>query len=256
MNGPVVTDPLLQLRDVAKQFVLHGAGGRRVDALRDIHADLPEGSFTALAGPSGAGKSSLLKCLYRTYLPSSGEIRYRTTAGGWVDLAILPDADVADLRERDIGYVSQFLRAEPRRTAEQVVTRAGVRRGMDPARALQAAREVLAGLNLAEPLWSTPPVLLSGGEQQRVNLAASLLEPPRLLLLDEPVSALDPANREAVLTRCEALVGLGVTVVATLHDHDAIRRLADQVIVIEGGRQTACGTPDAVLPTVTAELQS
>jgi alpha-D-ribose 1-methylphosphonate 5-triphosphate synthase subunit PhnL len=249
-----MTEPLLRLRGLSKQFVLHGAGGRTVRALHDINADILAGTFTVLAGPSGAGKSSLLKCVYRTYLPTAGEIRYRTASGTWVDLGSLPDADVADLRERDIGYVSQFLRAEPRRTAEQVVTRAGIRRGMEPARALRAAREILGALHLAEPLWHTQPVLLSGGEQQRVNLAAALVEPPRLLLLDEPVSALDPVNREAVLARCQSLLRLGVTVIATLHDQDAIRRLADRVIVVDDGAQAADGTPEEVLPHITAEI--
>jgi alpha-D-ribose 1-methylphosphonate 5-triphosphate synthase subunit PhnL len=89
--------------------------------------------------------------------------------------------------------------------------------------------------------------VLSGGERQRVNLAAGTVSPPRLLLLDEPVSALDPANRELALNLVESLTSQGVAVLAVFHDLDAIRRLATRVLRLDGGRITAEGTADDVL---------
>lgn len=222
---------MLEVRDLRKVFVLHNIGGRTVTALDGVSLDVGPGEHVALAGTSGAGKSSLLKCVYRTYLPTSGTVRFDGT-----DLVTLSDAAVADLRQRDVGYVSQFLRAEPRRGAVDVVARAGVRRGLDPDAAREAAADALERLRLDRSLWATYPSMLSGGEQQRVNLAAATIEPPRLLLLDEPVSALDPVNREAVLQLVESLVHRGVGVLSVFHDHDVIDRVATRVVHLERGR--------------------
>jgi alpha-D-ribose 1-methylphosphonate 5-triphosphate synthase subunit PhnL len=249
MKGTRVT-PVLDVRGLAKSFTLHGIGGRVVHAFSGVDFTVAPGELVALAGRSGAGKSSVIKAVYRTYRPTAGTVMFAPAAGEPVDLAALPDADVADLREREIGYVSQFLRAEPRRGVLDVVARAGVRRGMEPGRAREAAADVLAALRLDRELWQTYPTLLSGGEQQRVNLASALLAPPRLLLLDEPVSALDPANREAVLSMISALVAGGTAVLTILHDHDAIRRLANQVVLMADGRVADAGDPAEVLAEV------
>jgi alpha-D-ribose 1-methylphosphonate 5-triphosphate synthase subunit PhnL len=236
---------VLEIRDLHKVFTLHNIGGRTVTALAGVSLDVGAGEHVALAGSSGAGKSSLLKCCFRTYLPTSGSIAY-----DGVELTTLADAEVADLRQRDVGYVSQFLRAEPRRGALDVVARAGVRRGLDPDRATEAAAESLTRLRLPEALWSTYPSMLSGGEQQRVNLAAATVEPPRLLLLDEPVSALDPANREAVLQLVEGLAKRGVAVLSVFHDHEVIERVATRVVLLRGGAVAASGAPAEVLGAV------
>lgn len=245
---------MLQLRDLRKVFTLHaipasrGAsniGGRTVTALDGVSLHVAAGEHVALAGTSGAGKSSLLKCTYRTYLPTSGSVRF-----DGIELTTLDDADLADVRQRDIGYVSQFLRAEPRRGAIAVVARAGIRRGLAPEHARTAAAEALQRLRLDESLWETYPSMLSGGEQQRVNLAAATLEPPRLLLLDEPVSALDPANREAVLQLIEGLAKRGVAVLSVFHDHEVIERVATRVVLLRRGRVDAAGDPADILGVV------
>lgn len=238
---------MLEIRDLSKTFVLHGIDGRRVDALRGVDLDISAGEQVVVAGPSGAGKSSLLKCIYRTYRPTTGSVVLTTDTGSRVDLAQLPDRELADVREGQIGYVSQFLRADPRRSALDVVARAGQRRGMHPGDAREAAADRLRALHIAEDLWSTYPTLLSGGEQQRVNLAAGVIQPPSLLLLDEPVSALDDANREAVYRLIASLQQEGVTTLAVLHDVDAMRRIASRVLRVDGGAIVADGPPDEVL---------
>jgi alpha-D-ribose 1-methylphosphonate 5-triphosphate synthase subunit PhnL len=250
--NPVSTTPVLDVRGLAKEFILHGIGGRVVPAFAGVDLAVDAGELVALAGGSGAGKSSVIKCVYRTYRPTAGSVRFTPASGEPVDLTALSDTEVADLREREIGYVSQFLRAEPRRGVLDVVARAGVRRGMDAGTAREAAADVLARLRLERELWQTYPTLLSGGEQQRVNLASALLAPPRLLLLDEPVSALDPANREAVLAMVEALVAGGAAVLTILHDHDAIRRLAARVVLMANGRVVDAGAPETVLARAAA----
>jgi alpha-D-ribose 1-methylphosphonate 5-triphosphate synthase subunit PhnL len=246
------TAPILAVRDLHKQFVLHAIDARVVPALDGIDLDLHAGEHVALAGTSGAGKSSLLKCIYRTYLPSSGQVWYRHADGTETDLAQLPDAALAHLREHEIGYVSQFLRAEPRRGVLDVVARSGIRRGMEHDVAYEAAAAALTRVNISERLWQTYPTLLSGGEKQRVNLAAGTIEPPRLLLLDEPVSALDPENREAVLDMIAQLTTKGVAVLAVFHDLDAMLRLASRVVLMQNGRAVADGPPDEVLASAPA----
>ncbi|MFI7614589.1 phosphonate C-P lyase system protein PhnL [Nonomuraea terrae] len=238
---------VLEIRGLVKSFTLHTIDGRTVGALHGVDLDVAAGEHVALAGSSGAGKSSLLRCVYRTYVPTSGRVLLRTSSGAVVDLAALPDAQVADLRGRELGYVSQFLRAEPRRAVLDVVARAGVARGMDPDPARDAAAGALRRLGIDERLWAMHTTVLSGGQKQRVNLAAGTISPPRLLLLDEPVSALDPVNREAVLSMIADLTGAGVAVLSVFHDLDAIERLATRVVVLEGGRVAAEGAPGAVL---------
>lgn len=247
MEQPDSDTPILSVRDLYKSFTLHAIDGREVPALNGVSIDVHPGEHVALAGTSGAGKSSLLKCIFRTYLPSAGQVWFRRTDATLVDLTTLPDAELADLREHEIGYVSQFLRAEPRRGVLEVVARAGVRRGMALDDAREAAADALTRVNISESLWQTYPTLLSGGEKQRVNLAAGTIEPPRLLLLDEPVSALDPENREAVLGLIADLTTKGVAVLAVFHDLDAMLRLASRVVLMRNGQVADEGDPAAVL---------
>jgi alpha-D-ribose 1-methylphosphonate 5-triphosphate synthase subunit PhnL len=168
---------LLTVSDLHKTFVLHAVGGRRVVALDGVDLSIGPGRHVALAGPSGAGKSSLLKCVYRTYLPTRGSVQLRASDGHTVDLTTIGDRQVALLRDREMGYVSQFLRSEPRRPVFEVVVRAARRRGMEPNQARAAAADALAAVQLDEALWGTYPTLLSGGEQQRLNLAAGTVAP-------------------------------------------------------------------------------
>lgn len=246
-------EPLLKIRGLSKTFRLHlgtadsGPAGREVVGLRSVDLDIAEGEHLALAGRSGAGKSSLLKCVHRTYLADAGSILYRTATGSVADLAALPDHEVAELRAREIGYVSQFLRAAPRRSALDVVALSGRRLGIAADEARDRAGEMLRSVNIDESLWETYPTLLSGGEKQRVNLAAGLLVAPRLLLLDEPVSALDPRNREAVLDVIDEVTDRGATVLSIFHDHDAMERLADRVAVLDDGHVLNVGKPQEVL---------
>ncbi|MBF6213131.1 ATP-binding cassette domain-containing protein [Nocardia puris] len=243
--------PVLSVRNLHKTFTLHTIDGRTVTSLSGVDLDIDAGEHVALAGPSGAGKSSLLRCVHRTYLPDTGSVTL-TTAAGAVELTDLDDRAMARLRGREFGYVAQFLAAPPRTGPLRVVAAAARRRGLAPDAAQAAAVDALRRLNLDEALWDVDCRVLSGGERQRVNLAAGTVAPPRLLLLDEPVSALDPANRAAALDLIESLSGAGVAVLAVFHDLDAMRRLATRVLVLDGGRITRSGAPGDVLAGVFA----
>jgi alpha-D-ribose 1-methylphosphonate 5-triphosphate synthase subunit PhnL len=238
---------VLSVRGLRKNFTLHTVDGRTVEALHGVDVDVAPGEHVALAGVSGAGKSTLLRCVYRTYLAGGGNIWFRAEDGRTVDIAALPDNEVAELRGREIGYVSQFLRPQPRRSVIDIVAAAGWARGMDRADAREAAAAALQQVGIAELLWDMHATVLSGGQKQRVNIAAGTISPPRLLLLDEPVSALDPANRAAVLESIAQLEQTGTAVLSVFHDLDAIEQLATRVVVLSAGRVIASGAPQSIL---------
>src|SRR5579884_3195127 len=114
---------------------------------------MEEGEIIGLTGKSGAGKSTLMKCLYRTYLPSSGSIRIRRSEGQFLDLATAPEHDVLELRRADMTYCSQFLHAIPRVPALEVVSEGLLRRKWARAEAFREARSCFERLGLPEELW-------------------------------------------------------------------------------------------------------
>lgn len=240
---------VLSIRGLTKSFTLHTIDGRTVSSLRGVDLDVAAGEHVVLSGPSGAGKSSLLRCVHRSYLPDAGTVTLHTGTGP-IELTALPDRALARLRGRELGFVSQFLATPPRTGPLEVVAAAARRRGLDRVEAVEAAAEALRALGLDEALWDVDCGVLSGGERQRVNLAAGTVRPPRLLLLDEPVSALDPANRERALTLVESLTARGVAVLAVFHDADAMRRLATRVVQLSDGRITRQGSVTEVLGVV------
>lgn len=241
-----MTNNVLSVRDLRKTFTLHTIDGRTVTSLHGVDLDVAAGEHVALAGPSGAGKSSLLRCVHRSYLPDSGTVTLGTDDGR-VELTTLPDREMARIRGRELGYVSQFLSAPPRTGPMEVVAASGRRRGLGRSDARDAAAESLRRLALDETLWDVDCSVLSGGERQRVNIAAGTVHPPRLLLLDEPVSALDPINRERALDLIASLSAQGVAVLAVFHDLDAMRRLASRVIRFSDGRIAQQGSATEVL---------
>jgi alpha-D-ribose 1-methylphosphonate 5-triphosphate synthase subunit PhnL len=246
-----VSEPVLTIRGLHKQFVIH-AIGRQVPALRGVDLTVGAGEHVALVGPSGAGKSTLLKCVWRSCLPSAGQMWLRRRDSSAVDLAAADDRTVVDVRRHDVAYVSQFLRPDCRRSVLDVVGRAAIRRGLEPGGATAAAAAALRRVRLEEELWGTRPVVLSGGEQQRVNLAAGTLGAPWLLLLDEPVAALDSGHRAVVFELIGGLTRAGVSVLSVFHDLDAVRALADRVVVLRDGQVAAEGPPDATLDQASA----
>lgn len=244
-------DPVLEVRGLCKQFFVH-AIDRHVDALKGVDLTVGAGEHVALVGQSGAGKSTLLRCVWRSYRPSAGAVVVHHSDGSVTDLASADDRTVARVRHHEIGYVGQFLRPEPRRSVLEVVARSGVRRGADRAVAAEQAAAALRAVSIDEALWQTSPVVLSGGEQQRVNVAAGTLFPPRILLLDEPVASLDSENQDRVLAMVSRLTEAGVAVLSVFHDLEAVRRLATRVVALRAGEVVADGTPAEVLEPVAA----
>lgn len=237
--------PILSVRHLSKTFFQHVLGGKRVEALADVSFDVNPGQCLAVVGGSGAGKSTLLKCIYRTYLSTSGSIEFSTGSGELVDLADADDRSILELRRQEIRYVPQFLRAAPRVPAVDVVAMPHASNG-DFNVARQDARAMLSSLGIRPELQSSYPAVFSGGEQQRVNVARALLRPRRLILLDEPTSALDATNRERVLAYLAQALAGGSSIIAITHDLPTLDRLADHVLLLHDGRVAEFGTPSDI----------
>ncbi len=218
---------LLEVRDLRKQFQLHLLDGRVIEPVKGVSFDLRAGQAVLVRGKSGAGKTTILRCIYRTYLSSGGEIWYNSEILGRINLATASEYEILRLREDEIGYCSQFLKVLPRVPALDVVAEPLVRRGVRPEDARQEAARWLSRLKLEESRWQAFPVTFSGGEQQRLNLAHAFIAAPRLLLLDEPTASLDAHSKEIVLAMIDEAKTAGVGIVVVSHDTASLNALAD-----------------------------
>jgi alpha-D-ribose 1-methylphosphonate 5-triphosphate synthase subunit PhnL len=218
---------MLIVKNLRKTFSLHMLGGKRIEGFSDVSFQAAPGKAVVLSAPSGGGKSSVLKCIYRTYFPDAGVIRYHSPSLGIVDLASLDEHRVLGLRRGEIGYVTQFLKVLPRVPTVDVVSEPLVNAGVDPELARRRAVEILHRLRIPETLFSAYPVTFSGGEQQRVNIARALIRRPRLLLLDEPTASLDSESVGLVLEMLQDIKDRGTAMVAVFHDRSVAERIAD-----------------------------
>lgn len=224
---------VLTCRNVVKRF-----GGDTV--LDGIDLDVDEHEVVALIGASGSGKSTLLRCLNLLETVDDGVIT-------------LDDVDITDPRvdadnvRRRIGVVFQAYNLFPHMSVLENVTLAPRHvHGADRDTAEERARELLARVGLAEKDDAYPD-RLSGGQQQRVAIARALANEPRVLLLDEVTSALDPELVGEVLRLVRDLAGTGMTIVMATHEMGFARDVADRVCFVNDGVVLESGPPEQVL---------
>lgn len=222
---------VLQVEGLAKTFHMHHLG-QSLHAFAGIDFTLHAGEFLLLKGANGVGKSTLLRTLYRSYLPCAGHVWYHT-AEGRIDLSNAADVDIALLRRREIGFVTQFLIARPRVAAEEIVAEPLRQAGFGHAQALAEARRWLEEFGVKPNLWRAYPTTFSGGEQQKVNLARALILPQRLLLLDEPTASLDVNARAALVRRLADLKAQGVAMIGVFHHPGDVAGLVDRNIELK-----------------------
>lgn len=239
----VSDDCLIRAENVTKGFTLHTQGGLHLTVLDRVSLTVNRGDCVALQGPSGSGKSTLMRSLYANYRVDSGEIwvkhqdfndqdsnQQNRRQDQWVDLARCAPHELMAVRQRTIGYVSQFLRVIPRVPALQVAAEPLMALGIEKEEAEEKVRSLFDHLNLPKRLWSLSPTTFSGGEKQRVNIARAFSVDRPILLLDEPTAALDAKNREAVIELIEAKKSQGCALVGIFHDMDVKSRTCNQTL--------------------------
>ena len=209
--------PLIELNGVSKSFTLHNQGGITLPVLSCIDLTVAGGECVVISGPSGAGKSSLLKCIYGNYLTTQGSIVVGQETNR-VDVTTSAPREIVNLRRRQLGYVSQFLRVVPRVPALEVVMEPLIMLETDPAEARDKSEKLLSRLNIPKRMWSLAPSTFSGGEQQRINLARSFVVDYPILLLDEPTASLDAVNKDVVVSLINEAKVRGAALLSIFHE--------------------------------------
>ncbi len=219
---------LLEVINYIKLFHIHHLG-REIPVFDQLSFTLQTGQFLLVSGPNGIGKSTLLRCLFRSYLPSGGKALYHSRCGV-IDLARAADIDMLALRGEEIGFITQFLRPRPRVSALELVAEPLLAAGAALSDALEQAEIMLENFGLKRDLWDAYPTTFSGGEQQKVNLARALVAPRRLLLLDEPTASLDVTTRQSLTARLAELKAQGVALIGVFHHPEDVQHLIDDAI--------------------------
>jgi alpha-D-ribose 1-methylphosphonate 5-triphosphate synthase subunit PhnL len=226
---------LLDIVDLHKRFEMHILNEKAIEALHQVSLQMEEGEIIGLTGKTGAGKSTLMKCIYRTYLATGGNIFFTTAQGETIDLAVASEREVLDIRKTEMTYCSQFLQVIPRVPALDVVASALVARGRSIDESRELARKMFEILMLPSELWDAYPSTFSGGEQQRVNIARAMIARPRLLLVDEPTDSLDLKTKDAVIDMLLELKRNGTSIILITHDAHTLQRMANRTLRLENG---------------------
>jgi lipoprotein-releasing system ATP-binding protein len=217
---------LLSIHNVFKSYFLHG---KRIDVLRGVSLDIEKGELVSLIGASGAGKSTFLHVLGTLDMPAAGELRFDGR-----NVFAMNDAEIADFRNRTIGFVFQSHYLRPEFTALENVAMPALIQRRDRTQSYAYARELLERVGLGSRVEHRPGEL-SGGEAQRVALARALVLKPAVLLADEPTGNLDPATGEGIhqLLR-EVNRDLGITAVVVTHNETLARSMPRRLRLVAG----------------------
>ena len=236
--------PVVRIRGVKKAF-----GSNRV--LDGVDLDVHKGEVVVVIGPSGSGKTTLLRCINLLETYDEGSIQVDGVEVGFRDggegiRKSRHDRDLARIRA-DIGMVFQLFNLFPHLTARENVM-LGLRkvRGLQTAEAARIAEQWLARVGLGDKFDSLPNQL-SGGQQQRVGIARAVAMGPKVLLLDEITSALDPELVGEVLSVVQELARDGMTMIVVTHEMTFARDVATRILFMDGGRIQVQGTPREVL---------
>jgi ABC-type Fe3+/spermidine/putrescine transport system ATPase subunit len=218
-----LTSPALSVRSVSKRFGSH-------QALDGVSLEIASGAWAIVLGPSGCGKTTLLRVIAGLETPDTGEI--------WLGGTQVTDAGrrLVPPHERRLGFVFQDLALWPHLTVRQNLEFVLEAQPLTLAARMAKVKEALQAVRI-EPLIGRYPHELSGGEQQRVALARSLVGEPRILLLDEPLSSLDPELRSTLRQELARLRDtLRLTTVYVTHDREDASALADSLVEMRAGR--------------------
>lgn len=221
-----MSETLLSARNVTKSYPM---GRRTLEVLRGVSLEVLRGDFVALRGASGAGKSTLLHLFGGLDTPNAGEILLDGKK-----LALLTDEQITILRNRKVGFIFQAYHLLPELDALENVCLPARMARTDSAKAAARGRELLKRVGLAERM-DHKPTELSGGEQQRVAIARSMINEPELILADEPTGNLDShTGAEIMELLCSLRDERQVTLVIATHDASVAARAPKVIQLVDG----------------------
>ncbi len=237
---PETSNPLLELKNVIKYY------NRTTPALADISFSIMDGQFISIIGPSGSGKSTLLRCINRMIEVSSGEVCF-----DGVITSQLKKRDLRKLRTK-IGMIFQHYNLVDRLTVIENVlhgrlgyksTMAGVLGRYSQEEKMQAHR-IINILGLHDQVYQRCDQL-SGGQKQRVGIARALVQNPRMILCDEPISSLDPNSSKIIMDLLRSISReMGITFIVNLHQVNVALKYSDRIIGVNKGKLVFDGSPD------------
>lgn len=213
---------MIQMKNVIKKYP------NGVVAANGITVNIKQSEFVYVVGPSGAGKSTFIKLMYREEKPTSGEV---TVSG--INLSTLKNGRVPHLR-RQLGVVFQDFKLLPRLSVYENVAFAMEVIEEHPKEIRKRVMEVLELVGLKHKVRMLPTEL-SGGEQQRVSIARSIVNRPKVLIADEPTGNLDPETSWEIMEIFEEINRQGTTIVMATHNREIVNTIRRRVIAIEGG---------------------
>src|SRR5580700_10660104 len=241
-GGPA--QPLLIARDLRKHFPVKGSGGKSVKAVDGVSFTVRKGETLGVVGESGCGKSTLARLLLHLVVPDAGELVFDGDAVG------VADGIAVNALRRQVQMVFQdsYSSLNPRMPVRDSVAFGPFIQGRKKIEAREIARAILGKVGLDADLFGQRyPHELSGGQKQRVNIARALATDPRMVILDEPVSALDKSVEAQVLNLLRALKRqLNLTYVFISHDLNVVRYISDRVLVMYLGRIVELGPVDMI----------
>ena len=220
-----MANPLIKITNIKRDFVL---GNEIVYVLKGIDLQINKGEYVALMGPSGSGKSTLMNLLGCLDTPTSG-----TYILNGKDVSQMQDDELAEIRNREIGFVFQTFNLLPRTTALDNVALPMIYAGYSKSERNERATEVLKQVNLADRM-DHQPNQLSGGQRQRVAVARALVNKPSIILADEPTGNLDSKTSVEIMKLFGDIHASGNTVILVTHEEE-IAAYANRVIRLRDG---------------------
>lgn len=220
-----MSEALIKVRSLAK---IYQVGTQEVHALRTVDLDIHKNEYVALMGPSGSGKSTLMNILGCLDTPSNGEYHLNGS-----DVSQMIDDDLAEVRNREIGFVFQTFNLLPRYSSLENVALPLIYKGVGKADRLERAQEVLEQVGLGDRVDHKPNEL-SGGQRQRVAVARALVNKPSIILADEPTGNLDTKTSYEIMALLDDIHAAGNTIILVTHEEDIAQR-AKRVVRLRDG---------------------
>ncbi len=220
-----MSQEVIRLNEIARHFVV---GTETVKALRSISLTINKNEFVALMGPSGSGKSTLMNLIGCLDTPTGGKYFLNGK-----DVSKLNDNQLAEIRNKEIGFIFQTFNLLPRSTALENVTLPLVYAGFSKARRIERAKKVLEDVQLSDRITHKPNEL-SGGQRQRVAVARALVNEPSIILADEPTGNLDSKTSIEIMGLLEEIHKLGNTIIVVTHEEDIAQHAHRIIRLIDG----------------------